>query len=120
MYWRGKNAAAHAVSLLAIFAMLAVFCQSVDESLSRALSASDGADGLSQLMYCFPDQDMEPAILNKTDDSGSSSIQVSIQRFFALFGPITSGNAFLVSRHKPHSTGNSIDGKGVILIKLRI
>ena len=120
MRWKGKNSRTHIIALLAVFIAMTGFSITGIEFLSTVISSPKGEDGLSELVYHFPDQAGEPALNTITDDSDFSLIRIAHQRFFHFFGPIGLESLFNFSRFQSHSTENSFDNKNTIPIKLRI
>jgi len=115
-----ENSLTHIIALLAVFATLTGFSMTGTESISTVIYSQEEEDGLSQLVYHFPDQAAETAILNKADDSSFSGFRFAHHRFFDISWPAGSGSPFCFSRLQSHSTENSFDNKSTILIKLRI
>jgi hypothetical protein len=120
MRWIGKAPIIHILTLFVILAVLTSFSLSGIESFSAVILSPGGEDGLLELVYHFPDQAAEPAILSKADDSGYSIFRFANQRLFDLFGHVGSGSASCFSRFRSHSTEKSFDTKSTIMIKLRI
>ena len=115
-----ENSLTHIIALLAVFATLTGFPLNGTENLSTVISSPEKEDGLSELVYHFPDQAAEPAIFSKADDTGFSIFRFTNQRFFDLIGPVNSVSASCFSHFQSHSTENSFDNKSTIPVKLRI
>ena len=120
MQWMGNNATTHIISLFAVFAVLTGFSLTGTESLSLEISSPKALDGISGLVYHFPDQAGEPAVFKKIDDTGYSVFRLANHRFFYIFGNVDSGSASVFSRLLSHFAENSFDSKSTIQIKLRI
>ena len=115
-----ESSLTHIIALLAVFATLTGFSMTGTESMSTVISFQEEEDGLSQLVYHFPDQAAEPAILNNTDDSDYSIFRFAHHRFFDILRPVGSGNLSSFLHIQSHSTVNSFNNKSIILVKLRI
>ena len=115
-----NNTTTHVIAFLAAFVMLTGFSLAGDESFPITLSSPEAEDVLSELAYHFPDQAVEPVILDKADDSGFSISRFANHRFFDLFLHAGSGSASRFSRFQSHPTEFFFDNKSTILLKLRI
>ena len=115
-----KHTATYITALFGVFAILTSFSMSGTNFFTAAISSPKGEDSSFELVYHFPDQAGEQAILDKTDDSGYSIFQLANHRFFDVFGHVVPESASCFSRLQFHSAKNSSDHKNTILIKLRI
>ena len=118
MRWIGKKTT-H-IALLAVFAVLTGFSLTETETLYTVITSPEGEDALFELVYIFPGQSGEPAILGKADDSGYSILRLANQRVFDIFGHVGLGSEHCFSHFQSYSTKNPFDNKSTIQIKLRI
>ena len=100
--------------------MLTGFSLTETDFSSAAIASPQGEDTLSELAYHFPEQAVEQAILNNTDDSDFSFVRYANHRFLDPFGIPGSAIASCFSRLQSHLTENPFDNKSAIQIKLRI
>ena len=115
----GKNTT-YIIALFAAFAMLTGFSLTGSESLFTKISSPEKEDALFELVYNFPEQTVEPAILNNVEESDPSIFRFANQRFFDPFGPADPVCASCFSYLLSHSTQGSPANKNDIQLKLRI